>query len=184
MNIRRHCWKIDLLVNLCGGLQENSWFMVETSLVSSGNCVAYPLCYSSSCCITQFLIAQKGSLNSYFLQFSLKLVTFLDSWTSNGKLFQRETTLTEKKFHLISVLNLVAIRFLLQEVFLVSLVCWLSTVQNQMDGFTLSKQLRILKVCTKSQRLRRISSGVRPSSINLSLYHLLFSPTIKFTALF
>ena len=109
MNIRRHCWKIDLLVNLCGGLQENSWFMVETSLLSSGNCVAYPLCYSSSCCITQFLIAQKGSLNSYFLQFSLKLVTFLDSWTSNGKLFQRETTLTEKKFHLISVLNQVLI---------------------------------------------------------------------------
>ena len=41
-------------------------------LAESGNCVASPLCYQSSCYITQFLIAQKSSLNGYFLQFSLK----------------------------------------------------------------------------------------------------------------
>ena len=60
------------LVYLCDGLQKTSWSMVQTSLVSSGNCVASPISYSSSCCVTQFLIAQKGSLNDYFFQFSLK----------------------------------------------------------------------------------------------------------------
>ena len=45
-------------------MQKTSWSMVQTSLVSSGNCVTFPISYSSSCCVTQFLIAQRDSLIS------------------------------------------------------------------------------------------------------------------------
>lgn len=72
-NLQPHKALSDYLIGyLCGDLQKTFWSMVQTSLVSFGNCVASPLSYSSGCWITPFLITQKSSLNGNLLQFSLE----------------------------------------------------------------------------------------------------------------
>ena len=67
--------------------------MVQTSFVS--NSVASLLNYLSGCYMTQFLLAQKSSLNGNLLQFSFKTGHIPGLLHIN--LFQRETTLREKE---------------------------------------------------------------------------------------
>ena len=158
--------------------------MMQTSLVSSGNCVASPLCYSSNCYITQFLVAQKNSLNGYFLQFSLKNGHISGLLDINWQIIPEGNHSDRKE-----VSSYVCFKSCCNQILIVGSISGQSSMliiysTKPKDGLTLSKPFRILKVCTRSQRFRRVSRVVKPSSINLSSYDLLCSPTIIFTALF